>query len=258
VLKLLKYVLLGLVLLLIFLSSALFSMRVAIHGREVLVPKLAGLTPAQAERIANSEGLALSVENRFYSPNVPRGHVISQYPAAQSTVRRGWKILVSESLGPQSAAIPDLTGQSPHAAGINLSRRGLEIGSIATIHLPGAAPQTVVAQSPRPDASDVVSPRINLVLAAPDNGRHYVMPRFIGRTLAEANAALERSGFGPAKVRGPAGSAKDGKDDAAGRAVIVKQFPKPGQDVAASATVYFELSKGTTQNDTKTHEGLTE
>lgn len=256
--KLLQYVLLGLVLLLIFLSSALLSMRFAIHGREVRVPKLAGLTPAQAERIANSEGLALSVENRFYSPNVPRGHVISQYPAAQSTVRRGWRILVSESLGPQSAAIPDLTGQSPHAAGINLGRRGLEIGSVATVHLPGAAPQTVVAQSPRPDTSDVVSPRINLVLAAPDNARRYVMPSFIGRTLAEASAALERSGFGPAKVQGLAGPVKEGRQTSAGRAVIVKQFPKPGQEVAADATVYFELSKGTTQKGMTAREGLSE
>lgn len=256
--KLLQYVLLGLVLLLIFLSSALLSMRLAIHGREVLVPKLAGLTPAQAERIANSEGLALSVEGRFYSADVPRGHVISQYPAAQSTVRRGWKILVAESLGPQSAAIPDLTGQSPHAAGINLGRRGLEIGSVATIHLAGVAPQTVVAQSPRPDANNVVSPQINLVLSAPDNAQRYVMPSFLGRTLAEAKKALERSGFGPAKVRGPAGPVQDGKDAGAARAIIVKQFPPPGQQVAAGATVYFEVNKAAATNGAKGHEGLIE
>jgi len=236
--KLLKVLLLGLVLLLVFLSSALLSMRLAIHGREVRVPRVAGLTPAEAERVANAEGLALSVENRYYSAEVSRGRVISQYPAVNTTVRRGWKILVAESLGPQRAAIPNLIGQSPHAAGINLGRRGLEIGSVATIHLSGATPQTVVAQSPRPDAADVASPRIGLVLSAADNAPAYVMPSFIGRQLAEAKAALERSGFSLARRPGAVG-----KNAAVARAIIVKQYPLPGQKIAAGATVYFEVKK---------------
>ena len=69
--KLVQIVLKGLVLLLVFLAAALLSMRFAIHGREVRVPKLIGLSPAAAERAANAEGLVLSVESRFYSPDVP-------------------------------------------------------------------------------------------------------------------------------------------------------------------------------------------
>jgi hypothetical protein len=49
----------------VFLSSALLAMRFAIQGREVQVPRLSGLTPAEAERVANSDGLVLSVESRF-------------------------------------------------------------------------------------------------------------------------------------------------------------------------------------------------
>jgi beta-lactam-binding protein with PASTA domain len=256
--RLLKYVLLGLVLLLIFLSSALLSMRLAIHGREVRVPNVAGLTPVQAERIANSEGLALSVGSRYYSASVARGRVISQYPAPQSTVRRGWKILVAESLGPRSADVPDLTGQSPHAAGINLGRRGLEIGSVATIHLPGAAPQTVVAQSPRPDANDVTSSQVNLVLSAPDNTQDYVMPSFLGQTLAQAKKALVKSGFSLAKKQITSALGKDGKEAGEARAVIVKQLPRPGEKVAAGATVYFEISNGTATKDATAHGGLIE
>ena len=146
--KVIKYFFLGLVLLLVFLSSALLAMRFAIQGREVHVPRLSGLTPAEAERVANSDGLVLSVESRFYSPSVPAGRIISQSPAPNATVRRGWKIRVAASLGTQHAAVPNLIGQSQHAAGINVSRRGLEIGTVAAIHLPGAAPDTVLAQSP--------------------------------------------------------------------------------------------------------------
>ena len=174
--KVIKYFFLGLVLLLVFLSSALLAMRFAIQGREVRVPRLTGITPAEAERVANSDGLVLSVESRFYSPSVPAGRIISQSPAPNATVRRGWKIRVAASLGTQHAAVPNLIGQSQHAAGINVSRRGLEIGTVAAIHLPGAAPDTVLAQSPPPEAAEVTSPKVDLLLADADNGQRYVMP----------------------------------------------------------------------------------
>ena len=122
--KWLRYFLLGLVLLLVFVTSALVAMRFAIHGREVRVPNLVGLTPVEAERLANTNGLVLSVESRFYTPNVPEGRIVSQVPAPDTRVRSGWKVMVAQSLGPQRAAVPNLVGQSEHAADVNLSRRG--------------------------------------------------------------------------------------------------------------------------------------
>lgn len=238
--KVIKYFFLGLVLLLVFLSSALLAMRFAIQGREVRVPRLTGLTPAEAERIANSDGLVLSVESRFYSPSVPAGRIISQSPTQDATVRRGWKIRVAASLGTQHAAVPNLIGQSQHAAGINVSRRGLEIGTVAAIHLPGATPDTVVAQSPPPEATDVTSPKVGLLFAAADNGQRYVMPSFVGKPLADASVTLIKGGFTLGKVHAISGS--DG--NAAGSpGIIVRQSPAAGQRVAAGATISFDVSK---------------
>ena len=238
--KVIKYFFLGLVLLLVFLSSALLAMRFAIQGREVRVPRLSGLTPVEAERVANSDGLVLSVESRFYSPSVPAGRIISQSPAPNATVRRGWKIRVAASLGTQHAAVPNLIGQSQHAAGINVSRRGLEIGTVAAIHLPGAAPDTVLAQSPPPDAADVTSPKVDLLVADADNGQHYVMPSFVGKPLAEANIALIKGGFTLGKVRLVNGS---DSDSAAASGIILRQSPVAGQRVAAGTTISFDVGK---------------
>src|SRR5262249_32753 len=143
--------------LLVFLSSALLAMRFAIQGREVKVPRLTGLTPAEAERGANSDGLVLSLESRFFSPAVAEGRIVSQRPAREAPVGGGWKVRVGESLGPQRSAVPNLLGESQHAAGINISRRGLEIGTIGTLHLPGAQPDTVVSQNPLADTSEAAS-----------------------------------------------------------------------------------------------------
>ena len=216
-------------------------MRFAIQGREVRVPRLTGLTPVEAERIANSEGLVLSVESRFYSASVPEGRIVSQAPAQNSTVRRGWKIRVAESLGPQRAAVPNLIGQSQHAAGINVSRRGLEIGTVGAIHLPGAPPETVVAQSPPPEATELTSPKVGLIFSATDNAQRYVMPSFVGRTLAEASTAVLKAGFTLGKIHNVSGGGAAGSSGAAG--AVVRQSPLAGQRVAAGATINFDVRK---------------
>ncbi len=240
--KLLRYLLLSLVLLLVFFTSALLAMRFAIQGREVRVPSLTGLTPAEAERIANNDGLVLAVDTRYYTPNVPRGRIVSQTPAPGSRVRRGWRLLVAESLGPQRAAIPDLLGQSEHAASINVSRHGMEIGSVATMHLAGAAPETVVAQSPRPNATDAASPKISLLFSAADNEQAYVMPNFVGKSLTQATAILESAGFSVDKVwKIEALPADEGQSGASG--IILKQYPPAGQTVSAGAAINFEVRK---------------
>jgi beta-lactam-binding protein with PASTA domain len=231
--KLMRVFLLGLVLLLVFCASMLLAMRFAIHGREVRVPQLGGLTPAEAERVANGDGLVLSVESRFYTPSVPKGRIASQSPVAGARVRRGWKVVVAESLGAQQAAIPNLIGQSEHAAGINIGRRGLEIGSVVRVHYPGAAAGTVVAQNPPPNTRDAASPKISLMLAVEDNVQSYVMPNLVGKSLAEATAIVEEAGFSVGQVRG--------FDNSSG--IVVKQRPLAGQKVRAGETVDFEVSK---------------
>src|SRR3954468_17465250 len=134
-----RFVLLGLVLLTVAMGSALTAMRFAIHGREVEVPKLIGMTRAAAETSANASGLILEVENKFFSNDVAEGKILSQLPTAGSRVRRGWRIRAAQSLGPQRTEIPSVIGQSVRAAEINVRRRGLEVGSIAVGTIPGAS-----------------------------------------------------------------------------------------------------------------------
>ena len=236
-LKLLRYVMAVLVLLLAFLASALVAMRLSIQGREVRVPALTGLPLPEAERSANAAGLVLVVENRYYSP-LPQGRIVSQAPDSGARVRRGSKIMAAESLGAQRIAIPNVIGQSEHAADINLSRRGLEVGAIATVRMPGAQPGTVLAQNPSPDNKETASPRISLLLASPDNAQVYVMPSFVGKALTDAAATLTREGFSVGKISSVTSDA-----DQRGSGIIVRQFPAAGQKVAAGATVNFDVNQ---------------
>src|SRR5256885_1293534 len=124
--RLFRMLLLALVLLIVALVSALTAMRFAIHGREVEVPKMEGMSPLEAQRVGAAAGLSVVVERQFYSREVGEGKIMSQVPAAGVRVRRGWAVRVAESLGPQRVAIPDVTGQSERVAELNVRRHGLD------------------------------------------------------------------------------------------------------------------------------------
>jgi len=229
----LRIVLLGLVLVLVAMVSALTAMRFAIHGREATVPKLVGLTPADARREAAVNGLLLVTENRFYSADVPAGRIVSQLPQPGERVRRGWQVRVAESLGPQRRVIPNLLGESERAAEINLRRHGLEIGTVAGVPRPGAQADDVVAQSPAPEAA-AASPVVSLLVAAPDAAPEFVMPNLVGRRLEDATPQLTQAGIKVGKVDEVAGSSTG---------MILRQSPAPGQKIAAGSAVNVQVSK---------------
>lgn len=233
-LRFIKYFLLSLVLLLVCFASALLSMRFAIHGREVRVPKFVGLAPLEAERLAISQGLVVSIDNRFYSSDVPPGYIVSQSPDPNAKVRRGWKVRLAQSLGPQRASVPDVVGDSERVAELNISRRGLEIGTVSTIHSPGSVPATVIAQSPPADAKNAVSPKIGLLIAASDAEQSYIMPNFVGEKIGEVEPMVRQAGFTVGKINYVENLL--GPPD-----IIVKQTPPPGQKIAAGATISFEV-----------------
>ena len=179
------------------LLSAFITMRLAIHGREVKVPNLTGLTLSEASKQTRSLGLLLNLENRFYSPNTPPGHILAQSPAPGVTVRRQWAVRVTESLGAQQVAIPDVLGQSERTASINIRRLGLELGAVAHVAAPGE-PGVVIAQTPTPNAAGVERPRVSLLLSEPEGAESpqaFVMPSLAGLTLAGAAARASAAGL---------------------------------------------------------------
>src|SRR4051812_36736610 len=195
-----RMLLLALVLLTVALVSALTAMRFAIHGREVNVPKVVGMTPGEAERAVAASGLDVVVERQFYSADTAEGRIISQVPAAGVKVRRGWVIRVAQSLGPQRVAIPDVTNESERVAELNVRRRGLDLGSVAQVDLSGTPAEQVVSQNPPPNAKGVSVPKISLLVSRGPSPAAFVMPNFVGQPLGSVTLALQDAGVKLGKV----------------------------------------------------------
>jgi beta-lactam-binding protein with PASTA domain len=246
-----RMLLLALVLTTVALISALAAMQLAIHGREVAIPKLVGMSPFEAERAGAASGLQVVVERQFYSPDIPEGKIMTQMPAPGTKVRRGWSIRVAQSLGPQRVAIPDVTGGSERVAELNIRRRGLSLGSIARVNLPDAPLDQVISQSPPANASGVAAPKINLLVSDGPEPPIYVMPNLTGQPLGSAMLALQDAGIkvGKVSVLPPpspgepqaAPVAPSAVSEPSAASMIVTQTPAPGQKIVAGSAVNFEV-----------------
>jgi eukaryotic-like serine/threonine-protein kinase len=249
--SILRFSMLALILVVVAMVSGLTAMRFAIHGQEVSVPALVGLTPTEAERAISGPGLQMSIERQYYSPQIPEGRIMSQLPLPGTKVRRGWQVRVAQSLGPTRVAVPDVTGQSEHAAELNIRRRGLDIASMAQVEAPGIPADQVLAQNPTANASQLVAPKINLLVSSAPQQAIYVMPSFIGQPLGSASRTLQDEGFKlgnvsvasiaevPADQPAPASPAPPAQPSPA--SIIVSQAPPAGQKITSSSTISFEV-----------------
>jgi beta-lactam-binding protein with PASTA domain len=245
-----RFVLLGLVLVLVALVSALTAMRLAIHGSEVAVPDLVSKAPAEAKRMAEGRGLEVSVERQYYSSTIPEGKIVSQSPAAGTHVRRGWQVRVAASLGPQRAEIPDVVGESERAAQINIRRRGLDISEVARVAIPDSSSAStiaidqVISQSPPAKASGISAPKINLLVNAAPRPEAFVMPSFVGQLLGGVTSIVQDAGMHLGSVTVAAPPAEGSVPAAAAptpsaSSFIVSQSPAPGEKIVAGGAVNF-------------------
>jgi eukaryotic-like serine/threonine-protein kinase len=233
------------------LLSAILTMQVAIHGAEVQVPALKGMTTADARSVAAGLGLRLDVDNRYYSADVAAGHIVTQSPEAGTVVRREWRVRVAESLGAQRVDVPDAVGANERVAELELRRAGLDVGVIARLPYGSAPEGTVLAQDPPAHAQGIEQPSVNLLVAAPDDETPdgYVMPDLTGWQFASAEAALKKVGIStaaPSFVNVPV--ALVGRGDATPKlpvrtGQVLAQSPAAGTRVDQSTVVKLAVAK---------------
>jgi beta-lactam-binding protein with PASTA domain len=239
------------------LISAFIAMRLAIHGREAVVPTLTGLTVTEAGDLAAHQGLRLNLENRFYSADVAAGHILAQDPAPGSRVRREWPVRVTESLGNQRVTVPDVTGKSERAATVSIRRLSLDLGAVAHLAVPGD-PDVVITQAPIANSSGVDGPRVSLLVSdAVDTAPPaYVMPSLVGLSYAAAAGRAGAAGLrliAAAEAPAPSAAPTDATAAAAASApiavtpptsgVVVAQTPQPGRRVQQGDAVHITVAQ---------------
>lgn len=244
---------LSLVMLLVVVAmlSAIATMHFAIHGAEVQVPDLKGLTVLAARSQAAGMGLNLDVDNRYYSADVPAGHILSQSPDPGTVVRREWRVRVAESLGPQKVEVPNTVGSNERLAALRLRRVGLEVGVTASLPYAAAPEGTVIAQDPPAHAQGIEQPSVNLLVAAPQDETPdgFVMPDLTGLPIVTAQTQLAKVGLKSAVPvfeevpTPPAGAGNAPANPAVEPGSVIAQDPIAGARVDTTQEVKLTVAK---------------
>lgn len=215
--------------------SAVTAVRFAIRGKQVEVPSLVGLPVDQARGKLRTMGVRLEIGDRVYSEQ-PANTVIWQLPSPGTQIKLNRTIHVSVSLGPRKFTIPGVEGQSLRAARIILLQSGLNLGSVAQVHLPGSQPDQVVRQQPPPQAPDATDPRVNLLVSLGPPPVELVMPDLIGRLQLEGELILTRAGLKVGDIVPVRGSGRP-------RRTIIASDPQAGAKAAHGSAINLQVAE---------------
>jgi serine/threonine-protein kinase len=213
----------------------LASMRVATRAREVTVPDVSRQSVERATATLAAAGLAIRIDPLARpDPDVPADHVLSQEPAAGTTLRRQRSVRVRLSEGQREPEIPGIIGQAERAAEIALLEQGIEIAARAEVRSGDYTTGAVMAQDP---PAGVRAPGVSLLVNRGEGGRTFVMPDVIGTVGAQAVSALRARGF---RVAITGEVAYPGIP----RGIVVRQTPQAGFQIAAEGSpISLEVSR---------------
>ncbi len=208
------------------------------------VPNVVGMTQAAAENYLSSVALlATGTVSQVYSPSISAGYVISQNPAAGTTVATYSAVDLTVSLGPapSNVIIPDVKDMSQAAAKSALTSAGLVIGTITQSYSSTVASGKVISQSPAAGVLSLAGTVVNLTISlGPQSTCYTTVPdvtQAIFREEAIATWLLNASGFQVTKVYERSFIVPSG--------LVTRTDPKIGTTLPCNSTVTLYISLGT-------------
>jgi len=236
-LGILRYVALGMALLLVAATSAVLTMRTGLSMHVVSVPALVGKRMPEATALSEKAGLTLRLVGKRADPTVPVGAVAGQEPLAGSTLKANRTVRVWLSLGPRKRQVPDLVGSSLRSARLALDLADVPLARV--LEVDDAAPEgSVLMQQPPAGEVELLEGGVALLVSRGPSGRDYVMPDFIGRPVDEVLGVLRLAGLKLSDIR---------YRTYPGRApgTVLSQFPRPGFRVGPRSVITVDINKDT-------------
>jgi len=169
------------------------------HGETVTVPKITGLTLAQAQELESSDDFNYVVVDSVFDLTKKGGTITMQDPLPNSIVKPGRIIYISVvATVPEKVKMPDLVDLSIRQAKALLETYGLRLGNVSMI--PDIAKNMVLRMSHNgssisPGTSISKGSTIDLVVGLGTGSGAFQIPFLIGKTRAEAQVELQQLGL---------------------------------------------------------------
>jgi serine/threonine-protein kinase len=201
------------------------------HGGETKVPDLTLCTVPEAERRLKEEGLRLAETASIFSPDVPKGCVVSQHPPAFATVKRNRGIRVTVSSGELAVSVPELRGQSLRHAEIVLGRAGLQLGRVSQVYSAEIPTDAVISTFPGPSALAEEGGSVDVLVSLGPPAEEFMMPKLVGQSINVAQNVLAAVGL---VTQIEPGSPRPGGK-------VLEQRPPYGTKIRKGSVVYLSV-----------------
>lgn len=175
------------------------------------------------------------VEDGVYSETIANNTVISQDPAAGTSLAEGRTVTLTVSLGPPPVPVPtDLAGKTIDQAAAALATAGLRLGVVTDMFDETQPKGIVLSVADGVTAEMPKGSAIGLVASAGPKPR--TIPDVVGKPYAEVAPQFDALGLKVTRV--------DEYSDTVAENVVISTSPAAGQTAAKGSAVTVTVSKG--------------
>lgn len=168
-----------------------------------------------------------------YSVNVPKGSVQAVDPPAGTQLKEGETVTLVPSFGPPPVPVPSVVGKSEEAAKQAIVGAGFGAGDVTRVYSDTVPEGDVISQDP----AEGKAPKGSAIAITVSRGHAPVaVPKVVGSTQADAEAALDHAGFKPV--------VKTAFSDSIDRGDVMDVSPTAGQDALYGSAVTITVSQG--------------
>jgi len=202
----------------------------------VQTPSVVGKSVSDANTTLTEAKLKLGLQTPQNDDKAPIGTILSQDPAAGTSIKEGESVNVVVSAGIEKATVPDLSSVTTQdAANKALGDAKLKLGiitqedsdSLADLKPAG----TVLSQSPAPNTSVDVNSSVDVTISS---GKIKV-PNVVNKTKTQANNDLINAGFNVSFIYEERSDKSDG--------IVLAQTPASGKGLAQGGNVTLTISR---------------
>jgi len=203
-------------------------------GSRVVVPSTVGGSYKEAVSVFSPLGLtAVILENRF-DEEIEKGKIIESVPPGGGKVDAGGSVKLIISKGPERYTIPSLTGLTPAAAQVAISKYPLTVGTTTEVFNSDIPKGFVISSTPQSGSSVKRDSKVNFLVSK--GIEQVALASYIGKSGEQALNELTEAGFDVV--------AGYGFSETTPELAVVSQSPAGGATANKGSKVTILISKG--------------
>jgi eukaryotic-like serine/threonine-protein kinase len=209
----------------------------------IQVPDIIGMDYEEAEEFTSQVGLHLEKQNEgVYSPEVPEGKIISQFPVGGERVRQTRSILVTVSKGPAVITLPDLSGKTLREAEVLLDNLKIEIGNRVFKYNNDVPKNNIISQEPEAGEEITSYQKINIIISKGKQPNMVIVPNLLGLSREEAISIINENSLNLGEIKEE--MTKRFKSNQ-----VASQSYQAGSELAENTSIDLTVSKGLINNE---------